>query len=124
MQSRRPDKSPDDGRMNQLRSGQYSMSEMPSPCSQSLIALRRRSSNIELHDILSMLEQRLRAQDNSYDCDRALAFIADYSHHLDVRANLPPQRLSRLPAILRELLSMRYHEYANGFKSAAKDLVS
>ena len=26
--------------------------------------------------------------------------------------------------ILRELLTWRYHEYANGFKSAAKDLVS
>ena len=46
-------------------------------------------------------------------------------HRGFVRAGLPRRRrLSRVPSILRELLSLRYHEYANGFKSAAKDLVS
>jgi glycosyltransferase involved in cell wall biosynthesis len=87
-------------------------------------ALRRRNSTSDLHEILSVLEQRLVAQQHSFDCRRALAFVGNYSHHLDVRANLPRKRLSRLPRILRELMSMRYHEYANGFKSAAKDLVS
>lgn len=87
-------------------------------------ALRRRNSATELHGILSVLEERLVAQQNSFDCRRALAFAGDYSLHLDVRANLPRKRLSRVPRILRELLTMRYHEYANGFKSAAKDLVS
>lgn len=87
-------------------------------------ALRRRVSTTDLHEILSVLEERLIEQQNSFDCRRALAFAANYSHHLDVRANLPRKRLSRVPRILRELLTMRYHEYANGFKSAAKDLVS
>lgn len=87
-------------------------------------ALRRRNSAADLHGILSVLEERLIAQQNSFDCRRALAFIGNYSLHLDVRANLPRKRLSRVPRILRELLTMRYHEYANGFKSAAKDLVS
>ena len=87
-------------------------------------ALRRRNSTSELHAILSALEERLTAQQHAFDCRRALAFVADYSLHLDVRANLPRKRLSRLPRILRELMTMRYHEYANGFKSAAKDLVS
>jgi hypothetical protein len=77
-----------------------------------------------LHGILSELEERLVAHQHSFDCHRALAFAADYSLHLDVRANLPRKRLNRVPRILRELLTMRYHEYANGFKSAAKDLVS
>ncbi|MCA1576797.1 MAG: glycosyltransferase family 2 protein [Acidobacteria bacterium] len=87
-------------------------------------ALRRRNSAADLHRILSVLEERLAAAQNWFDCTRALAFVADYSLHLDVRANLPRKRLSRLPRILRELMTMRYHEYANGFKSAAKDLVS
>ena len=87
-------------------------------------ALRRRNSAADLHGILSVLEERLAAAQNWFDCTRALAFVADYSLHLDVRANLPRKRLSRLPRILRELMTMRYHEYANGFKSAAKDLVS
>ncbi|HET9479725.1 MAG TPA: glycosyltransferase family 2 protein [Pyrinomonadaceae bacterium] len=87
-------------------------------------ALRRRNSARDLHGILAALEERLIAQQNSFDCRRALAFAGNYSLHLDVRANLPRKRLSRVPRILRELLTMRYHEYANGFKSAAKDLVS
>lgn len=87
-------------------------------------ALRRRYSANDLHQILLVLEERLQAQQNTFDAQRALAFAADYSLHLDVRANLPRKRLSRVPRILRELLTWRYHEYANGFKSAAKDLVS
>ena len=87
-------------------------------------ALRRRNSATDLHAILAVVEERLCAEQSSFDCRRALAFVADYSFHLDVRANLPQNRLNRLPKILRELVTRRYHEYANGFKSAAKDLVS
>lgn len=87
-------------------------------------ALKRRNPNAELHHILETLEQRLLDHRNDFDCRKALAFAGDYSRHLDARANLPQRRLNRLPTILRELLTWRYHEYANGFKSAAKDLVS
>jgi glycosyl transferase family 2 len=87
-------------------------------------AFRRRNSSAELHKILETLAARLLAQQNAYDTRKALAFVSDYAFHLNVRANLPQRRLNRLPGILRELLTLRYHEYANGFKSAAKDLVS
>lgn len=87
-------------------------------------SFRRRNNKADLHNILTTLEQRLVAQSASYDTRNALSFVGDYSFHLNVRANLPQNRLNRLPTILRELLTRRYHEYANGFKSAAKDLVS
>jgi glycosyltransferase involved in cell wall biosynthesis len=87
-------------------------------------ALRRRNSSADLHKILTTLAERLSANAHLYDTRTALSFVSDYSFHLNVRANLPQRRLNRLPSILRELLSLRYHEYANGFKSAAKDLVS
>jgi glycosyltransferase involved in cell wall biosynthesis len=87
-------------------------------------ALKRRNSSAELQSILDTLHDRLTTQGNGFDCRKALSFAGNYSRHLDVRANLPQRRLNRVPAILRELLSWRYHEYANGFKSAAKDLVS
>ena len=87
-------------------------------------AFRRRNRTAELQKILEALEERLLAQARNYDTRKALAFVSDYSFHLNVRANLPQRRLNRLPRILRELLTRRYHEYANGFKSAAKDLVS
>lgn len=91
-------------------------------------AFRRRNSSAELYKILETLEARLLAQASDPASDfatrKALSFISDYAFHLNVRANLPQRRLNRVPSILRELLSLRYHEYANGFKSAAKDLVS
>ena len=87
-------------------------------------ALRRHSSSADLYKILSALDRRLREQSAAFDVREALLFVGDYSFHLNVRANLPPNRLSRLPSILRELVTLRYHEYANGFKSAAKDFVS
>ena len=87
-------------------------------------AFKRRNSSADLHQILETLEQRLLLHTGRYDTRKALWFIGDYAFHLNVRANLPPRRLNRVPTILRELLTRRYHEYANGFKSAAKDLVS
>lgn len=87
-------------------------------------ALKRRNSNADLHHTLDTLRQRLLAHKQQFDCNKALEFVNNYSRHLDARANLPQRRLNRVPTILRELLTWRYHEYANGFKSAAKDLVS
>jgi glycosyltransferase involved in cell wall biosynthesis len=89
-----------------------------------LDALKRRSSSTGLHTTLDTLRERLSAHTKEFDCRNALAFVNNYSHHLDARANLPARRLNRVPTILRELLAWRYHDYANGFKSAAKDLVS
>lgn len=100
---------------------------MPSlkvPKAGTLEALKRSNPVTELHRILETLEQRLLDHKDDFDCRKALSFTADYSRHLDARANLPARRLNRVPTILRELLTWRYHEYANGFKSAAKDLVS
>ena len=87
-------------------------------------AFRRRNSSADLHKILETLEARLLSQASDFDTRKALSFVSNYASHLNVRANLPQRRLNRVPSILRELLSLRYHEYANGFKSAAKDLVS
>lgn len=44
--------------------------------------------------------------------------------HWDARRTLPRARLGRAAPVLKELLSLRYHRYANGFASAAKDLLS
>ena len=89
-----------------------------------LDALKRSNPNTELHCILKTLEQRLLDHKDEFDCRKALSFAGDFARHLAARDNLPERRLNRVPTILRELLTWRYHEYANGFKSAAKDLVS
>ena len=88
------------------------------------MAADKQANSVLADEILETLEKRLLAHADAYNTRKALAFVSDYSFHLNVRANLPQRRLNRLPRILRELLTRRYHEYANGFKSAAKDLVS
>jgi glycosyltransferase involved in cell wall biosynthesis len=42
--------------------------------------------------------------------------------HLRARANMPARRLSRLPLVLKEMLTLHYHRYSRGLLSAAKDL--
>jgi glycosyltransferase involved in cell wall biosynthesis len=48
--------------------------------------------------------------------------LRDRIAHLRTRASLPRHRWSRVPAVMRELTSRRYHRYSNHFWSAAKDL--
>ncbi len=43
--------------------------------------------------------------------------------HCKARCSMPSGRVVRLPKILRELLSLRYHRFSSGTKSAVKDLL-
>jgi glycosyltransferase involved in cell wall biosynthesis len=57
---------------------------------------------------------------------RIQAVIPDFEmkiKHLKARALVDTKKLSRLPRILEELLSRRYHRFSEGWKSAAKDLL-
>jgi Glycosyl transferase family 2 len=42
--------------------------------------------------------------------------------HMQVRGNLPEQRLHRLPKVIKEFLTLRYFLYSNGGPSIARDL--
>ncbi|HVF45537.1 MAG TPA: glycosyltransferase family 2 protein [Pyrinomonadaceae bacterium] len=55
---------------------------------------------------------------------RSLAELDSRIAHLDARRTLPRARLRRAAPVLKELLALRYHRFANGFASAAKDLLS
>ncbi|MGO9452554.1 MAG: glycosyltransferase [Candidatus Binataceae bacterium] len=57
----------------------------------------------------------------SRDC---ILQIEQWVRHMSIRVDLPPQRISRLPCITRELLSGRYHRFSNGVFSAVRDLYS
>jgi glycosyltransferase involved in cell wall biosynthesis len=95
----------------------------PGPLEALASALRRGNAGSDVLKTLTTLEQRLAEQAGSFDTRAARAFIGDYSRHLHMRGNLPRRRPSRLPGIVRELVTLRYHRYANGLRSAAKDLV-
>jgi hypothetical protein len=55
---------------------------------------------------------------------RSLAELDARIKHWDTRRTLPHARLRRAAPILKELFTLRYHRYANGVASAAKDLLS
>ena len=55
---------------------------------------------------------------------RSLAELDARIAHWDARRTLPRARLRRAAPVLKELLSLRYHRFANGLASAAKDLLS
>lgn len=61
---------------------------------------------------------------NSPQAARSIEELDARIAHWDARRTLPPARLRRAAPVLRELLSLRYHRFANGFASAAKDLLS
>ena len=87
-------------------------------------AARRTWSSSGLPDILATLQRRLETQGRGYSYGRGLARTKRYRQHLLTRASLRSNPFQRLPAIVRELTTLRYHQYSNGFLSAAKDLFS
>lgn len=69
-------------------------------------------------------ERLLDRQHNGFTPERALAELDSRIAHLQTRATMPQGKLSRLPHVLRELLTWRYNLYSNGFYSAIKDLLA
>jgi hypothetical protein len=68
------------------------------------------------------LRERLLACNKDYDCRAALAQVERKLIHFETRNNMPRKKVERVRQVLRELLTLRYHSYSRGFKSAAKDL--
>lgn len=50
--------------------------------------------------------------------------ISNLIEHYKTRAVLPDSRVMRIPSVLTEIASGRYHKFSRGFGSAAMDLVS
>lgn len=86
-------------------------------------ALQRTNSYDDMIRIGTRAHQRLTEHRGVYQSDDALTRLADRIIHLSTRARLPEQTLSRFGCVARELLTGRYHRYARGFFSAAKDLM-
>ena len=85
-------------------------------------ALRRSNPYVETMAIARSVHQRLLDKGGGFDSGTALTELQRRIAHLQVRTDLPPARMQRVQAVLRELLTLRYHNYSNGFRSAAKDM--
>ena len=67
--------------------------------------------------------ERIAELESLSDRDQVISQISEKMIHIMARANMPNSRLMRLPAIIRELLFLRYHRFSGGFLSCAKDLL-
>jgi hypothetical protein len=79
-------------------------------------------------DKLDRLRERLLAFRGQLDeprplLDSQLRSACELAAHYRVRGSVLKSRYERLPLVLRELLTLRYHRYSEGLKSAALDLI-
>ncbi|HYX42774.1 MAG TPA: glycosyltransferase family 2 protein [Pyrinomonadaceae bacterium] len=72
---------------------------------------------------LNIIRDRLIARAGAYRLKAVMPLLEARIAHLQTRAALPARKLNRIPYVLRELLSWRYHNYSKGWLSAAKDLL-
>jgi glycosyltransferase involved in cell wall biosynthesis len=87
-------------------------------------ALRRANAYAELIEIITVVRRRLATQGGELDSERALHLLDSMATHLAARSRLPESVVVRASVVLRELLSLRYHRYSNGVRSATKDLIA
>jgi glycosyltransferase involved in cell wall biosynthesis len=87
-------------------------------------AARRANAYDELIRVAERARARLSAWDGAGGDGGALRRLDARLTHLRARAELPAGRLRRAPAVLRELVTLRYHHYSNGARSAVKDLLA
>ena len=84
--------------------------------------MQRTSIDLRRLRQLLVLRERLSAMSTHFHYTEPVARFMEKAAHWHVRASIPERRLHRVPSVLKELLSCRYHRYSNGLRSAAKDL--
>lgn len=93
-----------------------------------LVEMVNRASKIKAKSHLMVAKNfaqahdRLRAFAGTINED-ALSKIEEKINHSSVRGNMPDRRLRRLPYVIKELFTLRYHRYSRGLTSFAKDIL-
>lgn len=86
------------------------------------VAVARKNPYTDYLRPLEIVRERLATESEISPNEQSLQDLTAAITHYRARANLPNKKLQRLPIILRELAARRYHLYAKGVRSAAKDL--
>lgn len=66
--------------------------------------------------------ERLRSLGGKRELEGVASMLEEKVEHLGRRGSLPEGRLSRLPTVVMELVTRKYHRYSNGFRSALRDV--
>jgi glycosyltransferase involved in cell wall biosynthesis len=87
-------------------------------------AVNRTNPYDRMISIAEKVRSRIVERSEEFDCSAALRNLDEHIHHFRTRSALPENKLKRLPLVLREVASRRYHLYSNGLHSAVKDLLT
>lgn len=79
-------------------------------------------SHLKVAKSFAQVRDRVLAFAGLIDKD-AISKIEEKIAHSYARGNMPDRRLSRLPCVIKELFTFRYHRYSKGLTSFAKDLL-
>jgi hypothetical protein len=69
------------------------------------------------------MKERLLQLPNVPDLEAKVRLLEKKTAHLHSRANMSSRRLFRVPQVLRELITLRYHRYSRGLRDLLKDLL-
>jgi len=72
---------------------------------------------------LRTIRDGLRATGAAYPLGKKRLAIEQRLAHFEARASIEKPRVAKTPVVLRELVTLRYHRYSNGLRSALKDLL-
>lgn len=87
-------------------------------------AMNRMNPYDRMISVAEKIRCRLVERSQTFDCTTALRNLNEHICHFQTRSRLPENKLKRLPVVLKELASRRYHLYSNGLPSAMKDLLT
>jgi hypothetical protein len=87
-------------------------------------ALGRENPYSQALAVARAAQKRLTEKAEQFDSANVLPPLKSQIAHLEFRSGLPRERLTRATRVLAELFAGRYHRYANGTRSAVKDLFS
>jgi hypothetical protein len=72
---------------------------------------------------VTAIAERLNNFSNEFPCEKTLTYLKQYIAHMQARAALQNKQSARVVTVLKELMSLRYHRYSKGVRSAMKDLM-
>jgi glycosyltransferase involved in cell wall biosynthesis len=75
----------------------------------------------QIYEKYQVLEERIESQ--FPERKDVLHQVREQINHRRIRSLMPENRLRRVPIIIRELLTGRYHSYSFGYSSATKDFL-
>lgn len=79
----------------------------------------------KLEDLKKHLNDRITAQGENYQSNKKVLLneLNERLRHTQARIKIAKSRKLGVPLIIKELFTLRYHRYSNGWRSAVKDLL-